>query len=307
MIRAPQLPVLAGGAALRVFNKIEMPEGLAQQQRKPFFNRSTGRRFEVQAAADETVITLYDEIGFWGVTAKKFNETLAQVKTPKAVLKINSPGGDVFDGIAMHNDLLDHPSDWTVKVTGLAASAASIVAMAGDRIEVGENAFLMIHNAWSIAIGNKQDFRDTADLLAEIDDALANTYVARTKKKYEDIAKMMDDETWLNGKQAVAEGFADATFGAGKEDDKAKALFDLTVFKNAPKELIRGGGSQEWHAPETRRDVERLLMQDAELTRSQARTVMSVLAKAPTTTMQDAGVEAAIAAVRRLNANLLQK
>lgn len=297
MIRALQRPI--GGAPLRVFNKIEMPEGLTQQQRKPFFNRATGRRFELQAAADVTVITLYDEIGFWGVTAKRFNEMLAEVKTPKAVLKINSPGGDVFDGITMHNDLADHPAEWTVKVTGLAASAASIVAMAGDRIEVGENAFLMIHNAWSIAIGNKHDFRETADLLAEIDAALTGTYVARTKKKYDDVAKMMDDETWLNGKTAVAEGFADATFGTDKEEEKAKALFDLTAFKNAPKELIRAGVGQEWHAPETRRDVERLLTQDAGLTRSQARSVMTVLAKAEKTT-QDAGVEAATAAVKRL-------
>ncbi len=304
MTRANLARLVADRPLPLVFNKIEMPEGLAQQQRKPFFNRATGLRFEVQAAADVTVVTLYDEIGFWGVTAKRFNETLAQVKTPKAVLKINSPGGDVFDGIAMHNDLADHPAEWTVQVTGLAASAASIVAMAGDRIEVGANAFVMIHNAWSIALGNKHDFRETADLLAEIDDALANTYVARTKKKYEDVVSMMDAETWLNGTQAVAEGFADATFGTGKEDEKAKALFDLSVFKNAPKELIRAGGSQDWHAPETRRDVERLLTQDAGLTRSQARSVMTVLAKAETTTTQDAGVEAAIAAAKRLNATL---
>jgi ATP-dependent Clp protease protease subunit len=293
------LPLVLNGAVL---NKIELPEGLAQQQRKPFFARSSGRRFEAKTAEDTTTITLYDEIGFFGVTAKMFNRMLAEVKTPKGVLKINSPGGDVFDGIAMHNDLAAHPADWTVQVTGLAASAASIVAMAGDRIEIAENAFLMIHNAWTITLGDKHELGEVADLLAQIDGALADTYVARTGKKRDEIEKMMDAETWLGGKEAVAQGFADATFGAGKEE--AKAFFDLSAFKNAPRELLRSGGADDWQPPETRRDVERLLMQDAGLTRSQARAAMAVFAKGPPNATQDAGPEAAIAALKRLNATL---
>ena len=117
-------------------------------------------------------IDLYDEIGMFGVTAKDFRERLKATNGGDILLRINSPGGDVFDGIAIYNDLLAHPGSVTVHITGVAASAASIIAMAGRKIVMSENAFQMIHNAWGIAIGDRHTHADAAALLGKIDSAL---------------------------------------------------------------------------------------------------------------------------------------
>lgn len=224
------------------------------QKDRPFFNRSTGRAFETQAAAGTAEIDLYDEIGYWGVSALDFRKTLNSITASRITLSINSPGGDVFDGIAMYNDLLNHPAEVEVRITGLAASAASLIAMAGDKITIAENSFLMIHNAWGVGIGNRNDLRELADVLEKIDGALSATYEARTGIDGEEISEMMDAETWLGAKDAVDLGFADATMGAAE----ARATFDLSVFNNVPGGLVADGGSRS-AAPETIRDVERLL------------------------------------------------
>src|SRR5690606_33646296 len=120
--------------------EIEAPKG---ERRGPFFARSRGTVFDVRAAADKkapvTEIDLYDEIGFWGVNAKEFRARLKDAGD--VVLRINSPGGDVFDGLAIYNDLLQHPGNVRVEITGLAASIASIIAMAGDEVVIAPNAF----------------------------------------------------------------------------------------------------------------------------------------------------------------------
>lgn len=216
-------------------NRIDLPENPPRDLvRGPVHNYAVGRTFDVRAQGDTTEIVIYDVIGdYWGegVSAKRFNDELAKVKTEKIVLKINSPGGDVFDGIAIYNDFAAHPAQKTVKITGLAASAASVIAMAGDEILIGKNAQIMIHNAWVMAIGNKHDLRDVADVLEGIDQGLLETYVDRTGKKESDIAAMLDKETWLRGEQAVKEGFAD---GLLDDDEKAKAAYDVSVFAHAP-------------------------------------------------------------------------
>lgn len=209
------------------------PAGLAA----PALNYAAGRCFSVTARAEETEIVIYDVIGedSWsgeGVSAKKFAAILAGVKTPGILLKINSPGGSVFDGIAIYNDLLAHPAKIRVSITGLAASAASIIAMAGDEIEIAKNAYVMIHNAWVMAIGNKNALLEVADFLDGIDQALAETYAARTGLPEKKILNMMDAETWLRGADAVDLGFADAL--AGEDDALAKAAYDVSVFSAAP-------------------------------------------------------------------------
>lgn len=244
---------------------IAMPQGLVQSTARPFFNRGHGRAFDVHAAGDVTEIELYEEIGFWGVTAAEFRQQLAKAKGGDVVLKINSPGGDVFDGIAIFNDLAKHPGNVSVEVTGIAASAASLIAMAGDTITVASNAFLMIHNAWTIALGDKRDMTATAEVLAQIDGALADTYVSRTGVDRAEVVQMMDDETWMNGAEAVARGFANST-GAAVE---AKARFDLSCFAKAPAAL------RAFSAPAggpTIRDTERAL-RDAGHSRAQAKTM----------------------------------
>ncbi len=177
----------------------------------------------------DNVITMFDIIGedFWsggGVTAKKVASQLRAIAGPVEV-QINSPGGDMFEGIAIYNVLREHPHDVTVKVMGMAASAASIIAMAGDTVEIGAASFLMIHNCWVLAVGNRHDMRETAEFLEPFDAAMVDVYAARSGQKSEDIAKWMDAETFMSGSQAIERGFADALLAADKitTDDKAKA------------------------------------------------------------------------------------
>lgn len=207
--------------------------------RKPLFN-SSNARFDCVARGDDTTeINIYKEIGGWfGVNAEEFREMLDGITSSNIVVNINSPGGDVFDGIAIYNDLLAHKAYVVVRVTGLAASAASIIALAGDRVEIAENAFFMIHNAWSVAVGDARVMSARANLLKKIDAGLADTYATRTGGDVDDIKQQMDDETWLTAAEAIEQGFADATIDTDEsEEADARAAFDLSPFKNVPKAL----------------------------------------------------------------------
>lgn len=273
------------------------PQG---ERRQRFFARATGTKFAARATeAGATELELYDEIGFWGVTAKDFRSRLNDV-SGDIVLKINSPGGDVFDGIAMYNDLLAHNGRVRVEVNGLAASAASIVAMAGDEIAVAENGFLMIHNAWVLAVGNRHDLNDVASVLGKIDAALARTYANQTGLGVRTISQMMDDETWLTGAEALDKGFATEVL----KPVEANAKFDLSPFAAVPAALavpVDGG------EPATPRDVEKLLMHDAGYSRSRARAVMRACktsADEATPGAGDVGLDRLLHGLRDVNATL---
>lgn len=252
---------------IRPMNRIPV-EGDASRpaNSRPMALRASGSRFEVRSAGDAAEIALYDEIGAWGVSAKDFRAELGKLKAGTIRLAINSPGGDVFDGIAIYNDLVTHPARVEVTVTGLAASAASVVAMAGDTIAMASNAFMMIHDAWVFTMGGGADLRELAALLDKIDLALADTYAARTGGKRDEIAALMDAETWFSAEQAVAAGFADRALG---KTEQATAKFDLSAFRNAPQGLACDPGR-----PCTIRDFERALTHDAGLSRSEARALM---------------------------------
>lgn len=163
-----------------------------------------------RAADTPAEILLYDEIGFWGVTARDFQSMLAQVGDGPLTLRINSPGGDVFDGLAIFSALQSHAGDVTVIVDGLAASAASFIALAGDRVTMAENAFLMVHNAWTLALGNKNDLAASAAVLGKIDAQMAQIYAKKTGDSVEAMAALMDAETWLTAAEAQSAGFIDA-------------------------------------------------------------------------------------------------
>lgn len=182
-------------------------------------------------AVKDDEIQIYDEIGFWGVTAKAFTEQLKRLSGKSITVAINSMGGDVFDGIAIYNALKAHNGGVNVRIDGLAASIASIIAMAGDTIEIADNAFLMVHNAWSIAIGNKDDMYAMGAVLDKIDNALNDTYRKKTKKSYDDIQELMNNETWLDAKTALDLGFVDSIINEEKE---ISACFDVSIFKNTP-------------------------------------------------------------------------
>jgi ATP-dependent Clp protease protease subunit len=195
-----------------------------------------GRQFSMKAAGDSAEILIYEMIGqdFWsgeGVTAKGFADQLKALGDVKTInVRINSPGGDVFDGVAIYNQLANHPAIVNVAIDGLAASIASIIALAGDKITIAENALMMIHNPWSFAIGEAGDMRKMADTLDKIRGTLLGTYAARTGIDEKKLGMMMDEETWMDGKEAVKLGFADEV----SEAKKIAAKFDLSCFNKAP-------------------------------------------------------------------------
>ncbi|EEW3738764.1 Clp protease ClpP [Escherichia coli] len=155
-------------------------------------------------------IYIYDEIGFWGVTAKQFVSDLNALGNITHInLHINSPGGDVFEGIAIFNALKNHGASITVYVDGVAASMASVIAMVGDPVIMPENAFMMIHKPWGVSGGDADDMRDYADLLDKVESVLLPAYAQKTGKTTDEIAAMLADETWMSGAECLAHGFAD--------------------------------------------------------------------------------------------------
>lgn len=193
------------------------------------------------AEADETAtISIYDAIGQdyftgEGITAKRVAGALRSVGKNPVTVNVNSPGGDMFEGLAIYNLLREHPAEVTVRVMGMAASAASIIAMAGDTIEMGLGSFLMIHNSWGMVVGNQNDMRDAAAVFAEFDAAMVDIYAARTGAEKAEIANMMGAETWLRTDVAIAQGFADATFDSPEYEThtdtakSARAVLDATL------------------------------------------------------------------------------
>lgn len=181
----------------------------------------------------DNVITIYDQIGdgFFseGVTAKRVAAALRQIGKREVVVNINSPGGDYFEGISIYNLLVQHPAKVTVQIVGMAASAASVIAMAGDDILMGEGSFLMIHNAWSLAVGNRHDLAASISLLEKVDEAMADLYDARCKLSRAEVVGMMDRETWIGRSKALEDGFAtgemdSAAIEQSGHDEQKKAL-----------------------------------------------------------------------------------
>lgn len=167
------------------------------------------------ASDDANTITIYDEIGedYWtggGFTVKRASAALRSIGSNPVTVNINSPGGDMFEGIAIYNLFRQHPAAVTVNIVGWAASAASVIAMAGDEIRMGLGSFIMIHNAWGGVVGNQHDFREAADLFAGFDGALADIYEARTGMKRAEIEKLMDADTFMGPTDATKRGFADS-------------------------------------------------------------------------------------------------
>lgn len=165
--------------------------------------------------SSDTSITIYEPIGYdwWtgeGVTAKRIAGALRAIGSGKDVdVYINSPGGDVFEGLAIYNLLREHEGKVTVHIMGLAASAASFLAMAGDEIRIARAGFIMIHNAWVIAMGNRHELREVANWLEPFDRAILDIYQSRTGIDAEEIAALMDSESWIGGADAVDDGWAD--------------------------------------------------------------------------------------------------
>jgi ATP-dependent Clp protease protease subunit len=200
------------------------------------------------AAEVEDTISIFDVIGEdWtggGFTAKRMAGALRAIGEKPVKVQINSPGGDLFEGIAIYNMLRAHKAKVTVEIMGWAASAASIIAMAGDEIVMGLGTFMMVHNAWGGVVGNRHDFREAADLFEGFDGAIADIYEARTSASRKDIEKLMDAETFMGPSEAVKHGFADRVDdNLGGEKSEAQSSADPAIMARRRTEaaLARAG------------------------------------------------------------------
>lgn len=201
------------------------------------------RWFEIRAAADGAELVIYDAIGAFGLSAKAFTDELKRFAAANILqVRINSPGGDVFDGLAIHNALARHPARKVVTIDGIAASIASVVAMAGDEIVMPENAMLMLHNPSGAVVGRAQEMRQMADALDKIRASMTSVYTGRTRRPAEEIERLMDAETWLSAQEAIDLGFADRI----DPPVRMAAQFDLSVFQNLPPVLA---ALSRLHAP----------------------------------------------------------
>lgn len=178
----------------------------------------------IRAASDnDNSISIFDVVGrdYWdeGVTAKRISGALRSMNGADVTVNINSPGGDMFEGLAIYNLLREYQGKVTVKVLGIAASAASIIAMAGDDIQIGRGAFLMIHNCWVVAMGNRHDFSELSTSLEPFDTAMADIYSARSGLDIATVQQLMDAESYIGGSDAVKKGLADSLLSADTVSD----------------------------------------------------------------------------------------
>lgn len=190
---------------------------------KAFDRWSAGLAFS--AAATGTVIDITDVIGIDPWTGEGVDSAFVLSKLRGAgdvTVNINSPGGDYFEGAAIYELLRGHVGGVTVNILGLAASAASIIAMAGDQILMGQTGFMMIHNCWGVCIGDRHDMEGCSQVQTQIDGAMQSVYADRTKQDSADIGTMMDAETWIGAKDAIEKGFADAILPAGSVGSNAQ-------------------------------------------------------------------------------------
>lgn len=224
------VPVLTA-VPFAVFNLVGDVAKARAEWKSRFENRKppTGERKPKAAAiraaagdADTTDILLYDEIGYWGITAKEFITALAGITTPNICVRINSPGGDVFDGMAIYNALKTSQKKVTCVVDGLAASAASYIALAGVTVSIHESAMMMIHRAWGFGFGNAGDFEALVVVLNKIDGQIADIYAKQTGKSSDAMLALMkgdSDGTWFTAQEAADLGLVDEVI---KPEDKTE-------------------------------------------------------------------------------------
>ena len=244
------MPAFEAGAASETLSWCPRDDVMARwqpQMRAP--SAQAGNRIEI-----------YETIGedWWtggGVTSKSVARQL-ETMTGDVEVVINSRGGDYFEGGAIYNLLREHKGRVTVKVISLAASAASVIAMAADELLIGDNASIMIHNAWLIAIGDRNDFEKVSDTLGQFDEAMARLYARRTGASETDVAAWMDAETWFTGSAAVDAGFADALL-----DDAPVETGDPTA-SIAQRAEVRAAWALKKQNPDLTREECRALLSD---------------------------------------------
>lgn len=214
-------------------------------------NRPDWFRITNSADGSPARLDIYDEIGFWAVNAADFGTALSDVKGDRLSVHVNSPGGDVFDGIAILNLLRGHPAAVDVVVDGLAASAASVIAMAGDTVTMMPGSQMMIHDVSALCIGNAKDMADSAKLLDQISDNLAGIYASCAGGDAADWRKVMRGEAWYTAEEAVAAGLAHTVgVAAGKKPANPEQVWNLSFYsfnarEQAPAPRIVGADADD--------------------------------------------------------------
>jgi ATP-dependent protease ClpP protease subunit len=198
--------------------------------------------YSIQNSGDSAEILIYDVIGqdMWGegVSAKAFAEDISKLKDIKNInVRINSPGGSVFDGTAIYNSLVNHPATINVSIDGMALSAASFIAMAGDHVTMAENAMMMIHDPWSMVVGTADEMRKEAEMMDKAKQNIIVTYQNKVELSDTALADMMAEETWMTGPEAKDFGFVDEVTAPMK----MAASYDRRILNNyhhVPAELM---------------------------------------------------------------------
>lgn len=188
------------------------------------------RWYEIKnQAGPVATIRIYDEIGYWGITADDFARELEAVTAAEIEVQINSPGGEVFAGVAIYNALRTHPARVTTRVDGIAASIASVIAQAGDHRVMVESAQMMIHEAWGLAVGSAADMREMADLLDRQCDVLAGIYANRSGRPVDECRERMRGESWLTDQETLDAGLADEIMRPARQPEDPAALTESRV------------------------------------------------------------------------------
>lgn len=222
--------------------------------------------FSIQALSDdETEVMIYDVIGWPFNDAGELIKALSEIKTKTVTVRINSPGGDVFDAVAIFNALKGHSSKVITRVESLAASAASFIALAGKEVQAYSNSMFMIHDPWAYSGGNQYDHREVADILEKISGNMVDIYSQNSNLGKREITAMLKAETWFTAKEAKEKGFVDTIIESGKG---AKAQFDLSMFASVPDEL-----KDDKHEP-TEREMEKAL-RDVGVSKSRAKAMVA--------------------------------
>lgn len=199
-------------------------------------NKSAKPHLRIEnATGDEATVYIYDIIGgdwFGGITAQDFAAAFNAITADTIHLRFNTPGGDIFEGRAMATLIAQSKAKTIAHIDSIAASAGSWMALQCDEIEIADGAFFMIHNGWTLAMGDKHAMTNTATLLSKLDDSFIDDYTKRTGKSAEQFRAWMDAETWFDAQESVDNGFADRIAPAER---KAENRWNLSAYKNAPK------------------------------------------------------------------------
>lgn len=223
--------------------------------------------YKIEASAnDQAEILVYDVIGWPYNDAGDLVRYVNSLGDKDILVRLNTPGGDVFDGMAIFNALANHKGKVTIRIEALAASMGSVLAMAGKEIQAYSNTMMMIHDPWIYTAGNQYELREMADLLEKISGQMLDVYAGRSKVGKREMKEIMKAETWYTAKEAKEKGFIDTILETGKA---AKAQFDLTMYTNAPDGICSIEGRDL-----TEREIERAL-RDAGASRSFAKAIVA--------------------------------